>query len=123
MVPALRLRRAATTAVLALLPALLVQVPPAHAKPKGQGAGICRCICASDERDPGSHLPKYTGSVSFTPGPNGCNSILDNAGDCAVKDSGGHSVPGTLHSCDLSSGSSAIKHLPIGAVKAHPINQ
>jgi hypothetical protein len=123
MVPASSLGPTAATALLALLPAMLAQTAPADAKPKGQGAGICRCICASDATDPGSHLPKYTGSVSFTPGPNGCNSVLDNAGDCAVKDSGGHSVPGRLHSCDLSPGSSTIKHVPIGSVKIHPIDQ
>jgi hypothetical protein len=121
MTPASCLIRAAAAA-----PAILVLFAasiPADALPKGHGNGICDCICASDATDPVSHLPKYTGDVSFTPNANGCNSVLDNAGDCAVKDSSGHSVPGRLHSCSLRAGSTAIKKVPIGSVKLHPLGQ
>ncbi|MBN8996921.1 MAG: hypothetical protein J0H94_17005 [Rhizobiales bacterium] len=123
MTSASRLMRAATTAALAiLLPALAIPLP-AQALPKGHGGGICDCICASDATDPASHQPLYTGDVSFTPNANGCNSVLDNAGDCAVKDSSGHSVPGRLHSCSLRPGSTAIKKVPIGSVKLRPLGQ
>jgi hypothetical protein len=123
MTPASRLAGTAAAAALSILVLPLALSVPVHALPKGHGGGICDCICASDATDPVSHLPKYTGDVSFTPNASGCDSILDNAGDCAVKDSSGHSVPGRLHGCSLRPGSAAIKHVPIGSVKLHPLGQ
>jgi hypothetical protein len=120
MVPALRLGRTAALASLAAFLLCTLATFHANALPKKHGGGICDCICASDATDPASHLPLYTGDVSFTPNANGCNSVLDNAGDCAVKDSSGHSVPGRLHSCSLRPGSTAIKLPPIKGVKLHP---
>jgi len=117
------LTRAAALAAFAASLLVLAVPLPANALPKGHGGGICDCICASDARDPVSHLPQYTGAVSFAPNENGCNSILDNAGDCAVKDSSGHSVPGRLHSCSLRPGSATMQKPPIGSIKIHPIDQ
>jgi hypothetical protein len=77
---------------------LLAAPPDAWAKPKGLGKASCQCTCMSDESDPITHVPKWTSDVSFEPEYGRCDGDL---GDCAVKDGGGHSHPGRLHSCTL----------------------